>query len=84
MRYFFSKLQATKNTPNNEEFLNRAFLVFTDTIIHFGTKRIIQVLNAMSGEPILEAICPCCGASLEVEYGDDPGEISVIGTKNLQ
>ena len=33
------------------------------------------------GDPICEATCPCCGASLRIEHGDDPEEISVIGEK---
>ncbi|MCK9358067.1 MAG: hypothetical protein M0R22_13130 [Dehalococcoidia bacterium] len=31
------------------------------------------------GEVIAEVHCPCCGASLSVQYGDDPGEIGVVG-----
>jgi len=31
------------------------------------------------GEPIAQCSCPYCGASLEIEYGDDEGEISVVG-----
>jgi hypothetical protein len=31
------------------------------------------------GEPICKTSCPCCGSSLGITYGDDPGEISVIG-----
>jgi hypothetical protein len=32
------------------------------------------------GELIAEVHCPCCGAELRVEYGDDEGEIGVVGT----
>lgn len=32
------------------------------------------------GEPIGTCACPCCGASLEVEHGDEPGQIAVIGS----
>jgi hypothetical protein len=31
------------------------------------------------GEPICKANCPCCGADLEIEHGEEEGEISVIG-----
>lgn len=31
------------------------------------------------GTPIVNITCSCCGASLEVVYGDDEGEIGVIG-----
>lgn len=31
------------------------------------------------GETIARCHCPCCGASLEVMHGDEPGEVSVIG-----
>ena len=31
------------------------------------------------GQLIIEISCPCCGAELVVEHGDDEGEISVIG-----
>lgn len=31
------------------------------------------------GELIAKVTCPCCGASLGVEYGDDEGEIGVVG-----
>ena len=27
------------------------------------------------GTPILTIDCPCCGAELEIEHGDEPGEI---------
>lgn len=33
------------------------------------------------GEPIVKVDCPCCGAALEIEHGDEPGEIAVIGTE---
>lgn len=32
------------------------------------------------GTPILTTDCPCCGAELEIEHGDEPGEIGVVGT----
>lgn len=37
--------------------------------------------NAMPepGQLICETGCPCCGAKLTVEYGDDEGETAVIG-----
>ena len=31
------------------------------------------------GEIIAGGECPCCGASLEVTYGDDEGELAVVG-----
>lgn len=31
------------------------------------------------GELIAEGDCPCCGAELRVEHGDDPDEIAFIG-----
>jgi len=34
------------------------------------------------GEFIANTVCPCCGAKLEIEYGDDEGEIAIIGTRN--
>ena len=36
------------------------------------------------GEPIVAVTCPCCGALLQVEYGDDEGEIAVIGRADVQ
>lgn len=32
------------------------------------------------GTPILTTDCPCCGAELEIEHGDEPGDIGVVGT----
>jgi len=32
------------------------------------------------GDLICRTHCPCCEADLEVMYGDDPGEIGVVGT----
>jgi hypothetical protein len=32
------------------------------------------------GELIAKVDCPCCGAALSIEHGDDEGEISVVGT----
>ena len=32
------------------------------------------------GELILKTRCPCCGAQLDIEAGDNEGEIAVIGT----
>lgn len=34
---------------------------------------------AKPGEPIGECHCPNCGAELEVEHGDEPGQIAVVG-----
>lgn len=31
------------------------------------------------GEVIVELHCPCCGAALSIEYGDEPGEIVAVG-----
>lgn len=36
------------------------------------------------GEPIWMGKCACCNANLTVFYGDDPGEISVIGTPDKE
>jgi hypothetical protein len=36
------------------------------------------------GEKILDIACPCCGAELEIMYGDDPGEIAVLGTRQAE
>lgn len=36
------------------------------------------------GDLITESLCPCCGASLRVEYGDDEGEIGIIGKATEQ
>jgi hypothetical protein len=33
------------------------------------------------GELIAAVTCPCCGASLRVERGDDPGEVVTIGER---
>lgn len=33
------------------------------------------------GTPIAKCSCPCCGAHLEVEHGDDPGQVGVVGTE---
>lgn len=32
------------------------------------------------GEFIGAMPCPCCGAALDITYGDDPGEIAVVAT----
>lgn len=32
------------------------------------------------GMVIAKVTCPCCGASLSVEHGEDEGEIAVIGS----
>lgn len=32
------------------------------------------------GQPIGATGCPCCGARLRIEYGDDPGEIAALYT----
>jgi len=34
----------------------------------------------MPGDPIAKVGCPVCGARLEIEHGDEPGETAVIGT----
>ena len=31
-------------------------------------------------EPLHKVSCPCCGAHLDITHGDDPGEISVVGS----
>ena len=33
------------------------------------------------GDHIVECSCPCCGAHLDITHGDDPGEISVVGSE---
>lgn len=33
------------------------------------------------GEVIVKSHCPCCGAILSVEYGDDEGEIGIVGSR---
>ena len=35
----------------------------------------------LPGDPIAEVSCPCCGAHLDITHGDDPGEISVVGSR---
>lgn len=35
------------------------------------------------GQPIGECTCPCCGASLEIEHGDEEGQIAVCATTFL-
>jgi len=42
--------------------------------------RIKSLVEHEPGELIKKTHCPCCGASLSIEYGDDDGEICVIGT----
>ena len=32
------------------------------------------------GQPIVSITCPCCGASLEVEHGDEEGQIGTVWT----
>lgn len=32
------------------------------------------------GQPIVEGHCPCCGAALRIEHGDDDGEVAFLGT----
>ena len=44
----------------------------------------IKMTSHEPGEPITAITCPCCGAHLEIEYGDDEGEISVIGTSAIE
>lgn len=39
-----------------------------------------EELEAEPGEPICSVTCPCCGASVVVETGEDPGQIAVYGT----
>lgn len=34
--------------------------------------------NPEPGQPIGRVSCPSCGASLQIEHGDDPGEIAII------
>jgi hypothetical protein len=36
------------------------------------------------GTPILHTACPCCGAQLDIEAGDDEGEIAVVGTQQTK
>jgi len=49
--------------------------------------RIVGLLEAAQkeeiepGMPIVKVTCPCCGASLEIMNGDDPGEIAVFGVE---
>ncbi len=31
------------------------------------------------GDPIAKVGCPCCGADLRIEHGDEPGEVCVVG-----
>jgi hypothetical protein len=45
------------------------------------TSRLLDILSEWeTGRPIGTAECPCCGAALEVEHGDDIGTIAVVGT----
>ena len=43
------------------------------------TRAMRRALSALEqpepGTPILTTDCPCCGAELEIEHGDEPGEI---------
>ena len=46
-----------------------------------ATATLEQVAGPEPGEPIAEVHCPCCGAHLEVEHGDDEGDVAVVGTR---
>lgn len=35
--------------------------------------------NIAPGEHILDCLCPCCGATLEIGHGDEDGTVSVLG-----
>lgn len=30
------------------------------------------------GAPILDTDCPCCGAILEIQHGDEPGDVGIV------
>lgn len=32
------------------------------------------------GQFIVDVSCPCCGAQLEIEHGDELGQLAVVGT----
>jgi len=36
------------------------------------------------GQPIGTSTCPCCGAHLEIEHGDEEGQIAVVGTLSTE
>lgn len=40
--------------------------------------------DVQPGDPIASCSCPCCGASLTIEHGDDEGEVSVVGTPSKE
>jgi len=48
-----------------------------NTIAKFNA--IIHGHEIEPGEPICKVTCPCCGANLEIEHGDDEGELAVVG-----
>ncbi len=43
-------------------------------------KNPLDGLGPEPGQLILKTSCPCCGANLAIEHGDEPGGISVIGS----
>jgi hypothetical protein len=51
-------------------------------------ERAMRLLNDLEkrgslrpGDPICNTSCPCCGAELSVQAGDDPGEVGCVGVK---
>lgn len=43
-------------------------------------KRLLKFEGPEPGEPVCACSCPCCGAELSIEQGDDENETSVVGT----
>ena len=43
------------------------------------TEEAEQHTEPLPGDVIVETDCPCCGAELSVQHGDDPGEIGCYG-----
>lgn len=43
-------------------------------------KRVEELESHEPGETICNCTCPCCGAELDVHYGEDEGQICVAGS----
>lgn len=50
-----------------------------DAFSEYDKPKVAPKADREPGELMVKCNCPCCGAELSVEYGDDEGEIAVVG-----
>lgn len=77
----------SEHTPENvvngvRQILNELDSLCEVKIDHLSAVR--DQNEPLPGDPIVECSCPCCLAHLDITHGDDPGEISVVGSPSTR